>query len=276
MLSDLLCWTPGLTTPWQIALSLLVTRVPPSVMASNALLELAKVFRLFTDVCDRCPLAAKSCVSSSAYNPLPVPDQSWRLQSILETLFQRSRSTYLHSRYGTHPDFPLLDDEVCKLGLRSGAIAPPARVPAPVGTEPELASFPLEGTHSTLIRAYEEATSTVPPPNDPILIPGPIHVGPSSSINSPSASVNMNRNGAGMGGFGVSAERSGCQNDLSGPTGSGYGNMANMNVPVPTAGFSAAIAAGAPQTPQQQPQTQNQNFKWLSAEYSDNGWMTWF
>ena len=255
MLSDLLCWTPGLTTPWQIALSLLVTRVPPSVMASNALLELAKVFRLFTDVCDRCPLAAKSCVSSSAYNPLPVPDQSWRLQSILETLFQRSRSTYLHSRYGTHPDFPLLDDEVCKLGLRSGAIAPPARAPAPVGTEPELASFPLEGTHSTLIRAYEEATSTVPPPNDPILMPGQFHLGPSSSGQNGGA----HRNGAAPStGFGVSAERSGCQND-------GYGSMANMNVGMPTAGF-AAVAAGV----------QPQNFKWLSAEYSDNSWMTWF
>ncbi|PIL22526.1 transcription factor [Ganoderma sinense ZZ0214-1] len=246
-------WSNGLSSA--IALSLLVTRVPPSVMASNALLELAKVLRLFTDVCDRCPLAAKSC-------------------SILETLFQRSRSTYLHSRYGTNPDFPLLDDEVCKIGVRSGAIPPPVRSSVPVGTETELATFPLEGTHSALIRAYEEATSTVPPPNDPILIPGPIHLGPSASINSPSA--NVSRNGAGpspgMGGFGVSAERSGCQNDLS----SGYGSIANMNVPVPTAGFSAAIAAGAPQTPQQQPQTQNQNFKWLSAEYSDNGWMTWF
>nr|VWP00401.1 Uncharacterized protein [Ganoderma boninense] len=241
-------WSNGLSSA--IALSLLVTRVPPSVMASNALLELAKVLRLFTDVCDRCPLAAKSC-------------------SILETLFQRSRSTYLHSRYGTNPDFPLLDDEVCKISIRSGAIPPTARPPVPVGTETELTTFPLEGTHSALIRAYEEATSTVPPPNDPILIPGPIHLGPSASMNNPSPSVNRNGLGpsTGMGGFGVSAERSGCQNDLS--SASGYGSMANMNVPVPTAGFSAAIAAGAPQT-------QNQNFKLLSAEYSDNGWMTWF
>ncbi len=199
---------------------------------------------------------------------------SWWPQSILETLFQRSRSTYLHSRYGTHPDFPLLEDEVCKIGVRSGAVAPPVRTPGPVSTEPELAAFPLEGTHTALIRAYGETTSTVPPPNDPILMPGPVHLGPSASINKPSASVSRNGMGlsSAMGGFGVSAERSGCQNDSSSP----YGGMANMNVPVPTAGFSAAIAAGAPQTPQQQPQTQNQNFKWLSAEYSDNGWMTWF
>ena len=33
-------------------------------MASNALLELAKVLRLFTDVSDRCPIAAKACVST--------------------------------------------------------------------------------------------------------------------------------------------------------------------------------------------------------------------
>ncbi|KAI1789627.1 hypothetical protein LXA43DRAFT_560030 [Ganoderma leucocontextum] len=236
-------WSNGLSSA--IALSLLVTRVPPSVMASNALLELAKVLRLFTDVCDRCPLAARSC-------------------SILETLFQRSRSTYLYSRYGTHPEYPLLEDDLCKIGVRSGVFVPPVRMPGPVGTEPELATFPLEGTHSALIRAYEETTSTVPPPNDPILMPGQLHLGPSAS------SPNSHRNGTSpsMGGFGVSAERSGCQNDAS------YGSMANINVPMPTAGFSAAIAAGG--QPQPQPQTQTQNFKWLSAEYSDNGWMTWF
>ena len=191
-------------------------------------------------------------------------------QSILETLFQRSRSTYLYSRYGTHPEYPLLEDEVCKIGVRSGAVSAPVRTPGLVGTEPEqLATFPLEGTHSALIRAYEEATSTVPPPNDPILVPGQLHLGPSASGHS--ASVSRNGVSPGMGGFGVSAERSGCQNDSSLP----YGSVANRKVPMPTAGFSAAIASGGQQQ-QQQPQAQNQNFKWLSAEYSDNGWMTWF
>ncbi|EJF63429.1 hypothetical protein DICSQDRAFT_55510 [Dichomitus squalens LYAD-421 SS1] len=227
-------WANGLSSA--IALSVLVTRVPPSVMASNALLELAKVLRLFTDVSDRCPIAAKAC-------------------SIIETLFQRSRSSYLHSRYGTHPDYPLLEDEVCKIGLRSGIVFPPAHTAGPVGSESELSSFPLENTHASLVRAYEEATSTVPPPNDPVLMPGQIHLGPSSS----SQNGGGGRNGSTPStGFGVSAERSGCQNDA-------YGSMVNMNVGMPTAGFAAVAAGGQPQ-----------NFKWLSAEYSDNSWMTWF
>lgn len=224
-------------------------------MASNALLELAKVLRLFTDVSDRCPIAAKACVSTLLSCTLATPDRSRRPQSILETLFQRSRSTYLHSRYGTHPEFPLLEDEVCKIGVRTGVLAPPARTPGPLGSESELSSFPLDSTHASLVRAYEEATSTVPPPNDPILMPGQIHLGPSSSSQNGGA----NRNGSSPStGFGVSAERSGCQNDA-------YGSMVNMNVGMPTAGFAAAAAGGQPQ-----------NFKWLSAEYSDNSWMTWF
>ena len=186
---------------------------------------------------------------------LAAPDRPSRPQSILETLFQRSRSTYLHSRYGTHPEFPLVEDEVCKMALRTGALLPPVRTPGPVGGESELLSFPVDDTHPALVRAYEEATSTVPPPNDPILMPGQFHLGPSSSGQNGGA----HRNGASPStGFGVSAERSGCQND-------GYGSMANMNVGMPTAGF-AAVAAGV----------QPQNFKWLSAEYSDNSWMTWF
>ena len=52
--------------------------------------------------------------------------------------------------------------------------------------------------------------------------------------------------GAGTGGFGVSAERSGCQSDA-------YGGVAGAN-----GGVTA------------------QHFKWLSSESSEYTWMTWF
>ncbi|KAI0770290.1 hypothetical protein C8Q74DRAFT_1274551 [Fomes fomentarius] len=205
-------WSNGLSSA--VALSLLVSRVPPSVMASNALLELAKTLRLFTDVSDRSPIAAKAC-------------------PILETLFERARSTYLHSRYGTHPETEM-DDDVCKLGVRAGLTSPAANREAAPG-DADVSAFPAGGAHSKLVRAYEEATANVPPPNDPILLPGQLHL--------VAASSHGGRNGAPPStGFGVSAERSGCQTDSYASVGMSMGHS-----PVK-----------------------------MATEYSDNGWMTWF
>ncbi|TFK89567.1 hypothetical protein K466DRAFT_597679 [Polyporus arcularius HHB13444] len=229
-------WHNGFSSA--IALSLLVTRIPPSVMASNALLELAKVLRLFTDVNDRCPIAAKAC-------------------PVLEPLFERARSYYLHSRYGTHQECDI-DDDICKLASRVGLVPPPARAPGPAPGDGDIASFPFDGAHHTLLRAYEDAIATVPPPNDPILMPGQLHLVAAAATGPPLGSLNLGRNGSAPStGFGVSAERSGCQSDSYGPMGFG-GPSTPSAFAIPPASNGA------------------QNFKWLTAEYSDNGWMTWF
>ncbi len=201
-------------------------------MASNALLELAKTLRLFTDVSDRSPIAAKACVSSSPGRSLRYrSDES--LQPVLETLFERARSTYLHRRYGTHPETEM-DDDVCKLGIRAGLTSPAAHREAAPG-DADVSAFPAGGAHSKLVRAYEEATANVPPPNDPILLPGQLHL--------VAASSHGGRNGAPPStGFGVSAERSGCQTDSYASIGMSMGHS-----PVK-----------------------------MATEYSDNGWMTWF
>ena len=130
---------------------------------------------------------------------------------------------------------------MCKIGIRAGLILPAGRTnPAP--GESDVAAFPAEGVHANLVRAYEEAITTRPPPNDPILMPGQLH------LVAPAPNHNMARNGATPStGFGVSAERSGCQSDSYSPM-----------------GVNGAPAAGA------------QSFKLIAAEYSDNGWMTWF
>ena len=135
-----------------------------------------------------------------------------------------------------------MEDDICKLATRVGLVQPPARTPGPAPADGEVASFPFDGAHSTLVRAYEEAIATVPPPNDPILMPGQLH------LVAPAPNHNMARNGATPStGFGVSAERSGCQSDSYSPM-----------------GVNGAPAAGA------------QSFKLIAAEYSDNGWMAWF
>ncbi|KAH9854705.1 hypothetical protein C2E23DRAFT_817633 [Lenzites betulinus] len=214
-------WFEGLSAA--MALSLLLCRAPPSVMASNALLEFAKVLRLYTDVSDRCPTALKS---------LP----------ILESLFDRSRAHYLQSRYGTHHEADP-DDEVCKLATRAGILPPSTAAP----TDPDVSPFPFEGAHPALVHAFQDAIATTPPPNDPILMPGPLHLG---GPPAGPAGGGAERNGTG---FGVSAERSGCQTDAylpSPPMGGGA-------VPVPAFGLGG-------------------NLKWLSQEYSDSGWMTWY
>ncbi|KAH9891660.1 hypothetical protein C8Q73DRAFT_700238 [Cubamyces lactineus] len=229
-------WFDGLSAA--MALSLLLCRAPPSVMTSNALLELAKVLRLFTDVSDRCPTALKA---------LP----------ILENLFERSRAQYLQSRFGTHQECDL-DDEMCKIATRTGIIPPSGP-----SNDPDVVPFPSHGTHPSLVRAFEEAIATTPPPNDPILMPGPLHLVVPSSNSTPSlgpgvvpgigvgVGASMERNGTASTGFGVSAERSGCQADAYGPVGGGAGT--------PPGAFGLG-----------------QNLKWLSQEYSDSGWMTWF
>ena len=236
-------------------------------MASNALLELSKVVRFYSDVSDRCPLAAKACVCgfpaslcvparSSLSSPLPQP--------VLEVLFERARSMYLYSRYGTHmteidPDC----DELCKLSKRTGLLIPPTSRPVPVE---EGAPHLMDFAHKELVRVYDESSANVPPPNDPILMPGQLHrpSGGGGGGGGANANMNMNanangsgggggggaaRNGAcsprgGSAGFGVSAERSGCQTDA-------YGS-----------GGATTL------TPQ--------HFKWLSAESSEYTWMTWF
>ena len=210
-------------------------------MASNALLELAKVVRFYSDVSNRCPLAAKACVSipdllHTKRNANPII-----AQPILESLFDRARATYLHSRYGLHHDAIDPDDELCKIAVRSGLLLPTTnRAPAPVPADADSSPFSPDVAHSALMRVYEDMTANVPPPNDPILMPGQLH--------RPSNGAGM-RNGAssvsaGTGGFGVSAERSGCQSD-------GYGGSVG-------AGLTA------------------QHFKWLSSESSEYTWMTWF
>ncbi|KAI0354977.1 hypothetical protein OH77DRAFT_1404038 [Trametes cingulata] len=224
-------WFDGLSAA--MALSLLLCRAPPSVMTSNALLEMAKVLRLYTDVSDRCPTALKA---------LP----------ILEGLFERSRSQYLQSRYGAHQE-PDSDDEVCKIATRAGLLVQPSSS----GNALDVTPFPFEGAHPALTHAFQEAIATTPPPNDPILMPGPLHLGvPSSGSVSGigpggGAGAGMERNGAGSTGFGVSAERSGCQSD--------------SYLPSIGAGVGSPPAFGL-----------GQNLKWLSQEYSDSGWMTWF
>ncbi|KAI0648019.1 hypothetical protein C8Q79DRAFT_953189 [Trametes meyenii] len=243
-------WFDGLSAA--MALSLLLCRAPPSVMTSNALLEFAKVLRLFTDVSDRCPTALKA---------LP----------ILENLFDRSRAHYLQSRYGAHSECES-DDEVCKIAARACIIAP-AHPSSRSPGDPDVAPFPFGGAHPTLVRAFEDALATTPPPNDPILMPGPAHFAQTASAASAAAGalggmggmgvaigggvgVGVERNGQGATttGFGVSAERSGCQADAHLPM-----NM-NMN-----GGVGTPPASGL-----------GQNLKWLSQEYSDSGWMTWF
>ncbi|KAI8969635.1 hypothetical protein BD414DRAFT_258411 [Trametes punicea] len=227
----------------QMALSLLLCRAPPSVMTSNALLELAKVLRLYADVSDRCPIALRG---------LP----------ILEGLFDRSRSHYLQGRYGMHQECDP-DDEMCKIATRTGIFASPSGS----STEPEVVPFPTQGAHPSLVRAFEEAIANNPPPNDPILMPGPLHLvvptsgsatglGPAVTAGagvgmSVGVGTGMERNGTTTStGFGVSAERSGCQTDS-------YGAMGGTGTP-PSAS------------------TLGQNLKWLSQEYSESGWMTWF
>ncbi|CDO71474.1 hypothetical protein BN946_scf184909.g68 [Trametes cinnabarina] len=235
-------WFNGLSAA--MALSLLLCRAPPSVMTSNALLELAKLLRLFADVSDRCHTAHKG---------LP----------ILEGLFDRSRAQYLQSRYGTHPECAP-DDEMCKIAARTGIFVPPH----PPNADPDIVPFPSQGAHPGLARAFEEAIATTPPPNDPILMPGPLHlVVPASSSTSVAAlgpnggpdvgvgvgaavGAGLERNGTASTGFGVSAERSGCQTDSYGPVGG-------------TGSSPSAFSLG-------------QNLKWLSQEYSESGWMTWF
>ncbi|OSD07208.1 hypothetical protein PYCCODRAFT_1463504 [Trametes coccinea BRFM310] len=233
-------WFNGLSAA--MALSLLLCRAPPSVMTSNALLELAKLLRLFTDVSDRCPTASKG---------LP----------ILERLFERSRAHYLQGRYGMHQECDP-DDEVCKIATRTGIFAQPSAS----NTDPDIAPFPSQGAHPSLVRAFEEAIATTPPPNDPILMPGPLHLvvpasasanglgangGPGMSVGAGvGVGAGVERNGASSTGFGVSAERSGCQTDSFGPN-AGPGNA------------QSAFTLG-------------QNLKWLSQEYSESGWMTWF
>ncbi|KAI0761926.1 hypothetical protein BD413DRAFT_219631 [Trametes elegans] len=240
-------WFNGLSAA--MALSLLLCRAPPSVMTSNALLEFAKVVRLYRDVSDRCPTAAKS---------LP----------ILESLFDRSRSHYLQSRYGTHPECDPDGDEIHKLAVRAGIIHATGTNSHTHNGEADVAPFPFEGAHPALVRAFEEAITTTPPPNDPILMPGPLHLGGPSASSASSAAVGLGGGGssggggaigpggaAGMNGggastgFGVSAERSGCLTDS-------YGPMGGVGTPP---GFGLG-----------------QNLKWLSQEYSDSGWMTWF
>lgn len=148
-----------------------------------------------------------------------------------------------------------MEDDICKLATRVGLVQPPTRTPGPAPADGEVASFPFDGAHSTLVRAYEEAIATVPPPNDPILMPGQLHL---VAATSPTQSMNLGRNGtAPSTGFGVSAERSGCQGDSYGSNGFGGPNA-------PSAFAIPPVSNGA------------QNFKWLTAEYSDNGWMTWF
>ncbi|OJT13979.1 hypothetical protein TRAPUB_9463 [Trametes pubescens] len=218
-------WFEGLSAA--MALSLLLCRAPPSVMTSNALLEFAKVLRLYTDVSDRCPTAAKS---------LP----------ILEGLFERSRSHYLQSRYGTHqPECEPSDDEVCKFATRAGLYVSTSGP----STDPDVTPLPFAVAHPMLVHAFQEAIATTPPPNDPILTRGPLH----QFIPSPGG-IGGERNGTG---FGVSAERSGCQTDPYLPIGSGGGGMG--------VGMQSGFGHGL-----------GQNLKWLNQEYSDSGWMTWY
>ncbi len=179
------------------------------------------------------------------------------LQPVLEPLFERARSYYLHSRYGTHQECDI-DDDICKLASRVGLVPPPARAPGPALGDGDIASFPFDGAHHTLLRAYEDAIATVPPPNDPILMPGQLHLVAAAATGPPLGSLNLGRNGSAPStGFGVSAERSGCQSDSYGPMGFG-GPSTPSAFAIPPASNGA------------------QNFKWLTAEYSDNGWMTWF
>ncbi|KAI0632136.1 hypothetical protein C8Q77DRAFT_903696 [Trametes polyzona] len=262
-------WFEGLSAA--MALSLLLCRAPPSVMTSNALLELAKVLRLYTDVSDRCPTALKS---------LP----------ILESLFDRARAQYIQSRYGTpHESEP--EDELAKIAARTSLVGPPAPVGSGSGSgsgsDAERSGSPLEGAHPALVHAFQEAIATTPPPNDPILMPGPLHLVMPSSMSNPSAAglspsagpspmslgmgmgmgvgvgmgmagvglgAGMERNGgAGSTGFGVSAERSGCQTDAYLPP----LPMGGTKAPPPMFGLGG-------------------NLKWLTQEYSDSGWMTWY
>ena len=104
--------------------------------------------------------------------------------------------------------------------------------------------------HPSLVREYEQATANVLPPNDPILLPGQLHRPSHSNSN---GVRNANGNGVSVpgtsGGFGVSAERSGCLSDS--PYGGGGGG-----------GVAGGLTA--------------QHFKWLSSESSEYTWMTWF
>ncbi|KAI0670752.1 hypothetical protein C8Q78DRAFT_809999 [Trametes maxima] len=243
-------WFDGLSAA--MALSLLLCRAPPSVMTSNALIEFAKVLRLYKDVSDRCPTALKA---------LP----------ILENLFDRSRAHYLQSRYGA-PNECEPDDEVCKIAARAGIAPSPAPASKRSPGSPDVAPFPFGGAHPALVRAFDEALATTPPPNDPILMPGPVptasagagslgmgmSMGMSMGMGGPGGmgmgmgmGIGVDRNGQGATtGFGVSAERSGCQADAHLPMNGGAGTP-------PASGLG-------------------QNLKWLSQEYSDSGWMTWF
>lgn len=172
---------------------------------------------------------------------------SCRVQPILESLFDRSRSHYLQSRYGTHqPECEPGEDEMCKFATRAGLYVSSSSS----STDPDVTPFPFAGAHPTLVHEFQEAIATTPPPNDPILMRGPLHL----IVPSPGG-IGGERNGTG---FGVSAERSGCQTDPYLPIGGGGGMGMGMGM---QSGFGHGLG---------------QNLKWLSQEYSDSGWMTWY
>ncbi|KAH9922800.1 uncharacterized protein BXZ73DRAFT_51319 [Epithele typhae] len=199
-------WWNGLSSA--VALSLIASRVPPSMMSSNALLELGKVVRFYSDVSDRCPLAA-------------------RAQPVLEIIFDRARSHYLQSRYGlNHSDtYDPTTDPVCTFGVRAGGfVSAHSRTGNVMPSDSENALPPLT-THPKLRGVYEDATANSPPPNDPILMPGHLHRASvnGGTRNGGGANGRPSSPGVGVGGsagFGVSAERSGLQHD-GGPL-SGY------------------------------------------------------
>ena len=116
-----------------------------------------------------------------------------------------------------HQETVIPDDELGKLSIRAAFAVPPSNRPAgPVADADNPALYSADVTHPDLVHGYERAIANEPPPNDPVLMPGQLH--------RPSGPGGHARNGSGSpgtGGFGVSAERSGCQGDSPSSYGGG-------------------------------------------------------